>query len=346
MVAYTTFIWQIPFDVTAQADNILTPVSSAGSPPTHNRTKLMQQYHPSTTAPNQQQPTPPASSRVYWNPNYPVDPSSSQGSSPMSNYPPDPDDHLLQMRGPSGPDGEDSIPEPPEPFFGSFGVSGPPDEHELHYPMGGYWHMATNQMVDPRHTFDIPSTLHREIAPHPPAPELRHDRHLGGDSLQIRNITPNSSHHYPIPPTKPKISKDRSGSRLKGTGKNRQAGSFVNHQIGRTTTSKGGPSGTAKRETSPEPLRLKDNAPEEDRFLLELRQQHHSSKGKGMWDEICKAYEARFGKRYEKAALQMKLTRAKSKWVIWSENDVSYQPFTSPSLAFPHLYTYLGVSFP
>lgn len=50
---------------------------------------------------------------------------------------------------------------------------------------------------------------------------------------------------------------------------------------------------------------------------------HEDMKGKTMWDAIAVAFAKRFGKKAEKPALQMKLTRAKQKWVIWPKKDAS-----------------------
>lgn len=71
-----------------------------------------------------------------------------------------------------------------------------------------------------------------------------------------------------------------------------------------------------------EPLRFKEGIPETDRYLFELRRKYDDNKGKGMWDPIAADYNQRFGVSFDRAALQMRLSRAKSKWVQWSERDV------------------------
>lgn len=72
-----------------------------------------------------------------------------------------------------------------------------------------------------------------------------------------------------------------------------------------------------------EPIQFKPGIPEEERFLVEQRMRLSDVKGKTMWDDIGAAFEKRFHKKPEKAALQMKLSRAKSKWIQWSKRDVS-----------------------
>ncbi|EJT80356.1 hypothetical protein GGTG_00356 [Gaeumannomyces tritici R3-111a-1] len=60
-------------------------------------------------------------------------------------------------------------------------------------------------------------------------------------------------------------------------------------------------------------LVLKNSAPADLKRLLELRKEFNNDKGKGMWDDITKAYNAEFGTQYgdehDRARLQMKLTR-------------------------------------
>jgi len=70
------------------------------------------------------------------------------------------------------------------------------------------------------------------------------------------------------------------------------------------------------------PLKLNDVAPAEDKFLFELRQKYICEKGKGMWDDIAVEYAARY-QPMEKAALQMKISRAVAKYGEWPEKEVS-----------------------
>ncbi|EEY21268.1 conserved hypothetical protein [Verticillium alfalfae VaMs.102] len=65
--------------------------------------------------------------------------------------------------------------------------------------------------------------------------------------------------------------------------------------------------------------------PDTDKFLFELRAKYSDNKGKGMWDPITREYNERFKTQFDRAALQMKVSRAKSKWIQWHEKDVSLQ---------------------
>ncbi|CRK47108.1 hypothetical protein BN1723_020193, partial [Verticillium longisporum] len=40
-----------------------------------------------------------------------------------------------------------------------------------------------------------------------------------------------------------------------------------------------------------------------------------------MWDPITREYNERFKTQFDRAALQMKVSRAKSKWIQWHEKD-------------------------
>jgi hypothetical protein len=71
-----------------------------------------------------------------------------------------------------------------------------------------------------------------------------------------------------------------------------------------------------------EPLQFKDGMPDTDRFLFELRRKYDNDKGKGMWDPITREYNERFNTQFDRAALQMRISRAKSKYVQWGEKDV------------------------
>lgn len=76
-----------------------------------------------------------------------------------------------------------------------------------------------------------------------------------------------------------------------------------------------------EKPTTIEPLQFKDGMPDTDRFLFELRRKYDNNKGKGMWDPITREYNERFNTQFDRAALQMRISRAKSKYVQWSDND-------------------------
>ena len=77
-----------------------------------------------------------------------------------------------------------------------------------------------------------------------------------------------------------------------------------------------------------EMLTLSDNTPDDDKFLFDLRVDcdRRNLKGKGMWDEIQKRYQEAKGGQYDKARLQMRVTRLVAKHGIWPDSEVSGSP--------------------
>lgn len=77
--------------------------------------------------------------------------------------------------------------------------------------------------------------------------------------------------------------------------------------------------------TTNEPLlndlpRLRDNCPEEARFIIQARWQNRNEKN--MWDKISRQFQKRFNKKRDKGALQMHYKRARMKYLHWSSDDV------------------------
>ncbi|KAG5923839.1 hypothetical protein E4U53_003495 [Claviceps sorghi] len=67
---------------------------------------------------------------------------------------------------------------------------------------------------------------------------------------------------------------------------------------------------------------LKEDCPEEAEFLFKLEFKYRERKGKDMWKKIHADYVAKYGEtKVEKAALQMKLRRARTKHIRWLEED-------------------------
>ena len=72
-----------------------------------------------------------------------------------------------------------------------------------------------------------------------------------------------------------------------------------------------------------EELTLRDDAPEDDKYLFQLRKEFISEKGKGMWEEMKAKYSEKHQGSWEKAALQMKVSRAVAKFGVWPKREVS-----------------------
>ncbi|KAG6201312.1 hypothetical protein E4U48_004691 [Claviceps purpurea] len=69
------------------------------------------------------------------------------------------------------------------------------------------------------------------------------------------------------------------------------------------------------------PPLLREDCPPEEQFLVETRYRFEGHKGTNLWEIIPDLFEARFKKRPQKAALQMKIRRARQTFIVWSPED-------------------------
>ncbi|EGO51653.1 hypothetical protein NEUTE1DRAFT_125320 [Neurospora tetrasperma FGSC 2508] len=83
-----------------------------------------------------------------------------------------------------------------------------------------------------------------------------------------------------------------------------------------------GPAANQDEKGVEEELTLHDDAPDDDKFLFQLRKEHISEKGKGMWEEMKAKYSEKHQGNWEKAALQMKVSRAVAKFGVWPEQEI------------------------
>ncbi|KAJ4307332.1 hypothetical protein N0V88_000715 [Collariella sp. IMI 366227] len=74
-------------------------------------------------------------------------------------------------------------------------------------------------------------------------------------------------------------------------------------------------------EEEEEELTLRSDAPADDRYLFQLRNKYLSEKGKGMWEEMKAEYSKKHLGNWEKAALQMKVSRAVAKYGEWPDRE-------------------------
>ncbi|KAL2133831.1 hypothetical protein VTI74DRAFT_1597 [Chaetomium olivicolor] len=309
--------------------NLLTPVSSAGSPPLQQRqsTKPLRAYHPSqSSAPGSQAPTPPSTSAMFYNDYNPntqspspltVNPAATTEAGPfgMANY--------VAQSPPGGHHPSSPKPEiqpPIDPYLGHFTVSGSNEEvthhnHSLNYPPYPVPVAPSGQYMDADLHHRIPSNGQPPILsaphsshfrPHQPAGAIED---LRGDPA-VMNLNPYQPRASLSPGRRPPPRKKSASSRKQSrTHKvTSHTGSVVNGQFG--------------QDEEEEELTLRSDAPEDDRFLFQLRKQFLSEKGKGMWEEMKAKYSERHnGGQWEKAALQMKVSRAVAKYGEWPEKE-------------------------
>ncbi len=323
------------FNYPAAADpSLLTPASSAGSPPLQHRQSSVK------PGPNfSQAPTPPDSSKMYGYNAFDVDPRS-QSASPMTIHPSVTEAGAFDMASymahsppvshhPSSPKSE--IPPQIDPYLGHFTVSGGNDGEVTHHTLQDYhpygitvappgaYHLSQHVPVGTPHmhhrmssngTPPVLSQPHPpQFRPHPGAIEdLRDPALLLGPSYTPHGTLVSGRRQ---PPRK-KPSPSRKASRTPKTAAHRNAD--ANAQFA--------------QDDDGDELVLGEEAPEEDKYLFQLRKEFISEKGKGMWEEMKTKFTERHQGNWEKAALQMKVSRAVARHGVWPEREVSRNPAT------------------
>ncbi len=324
------------FNYPAAADpSLLTPASSAGSPPLQHRQSSVK------PGPNfSQAPTPPDSSKMYGYNAFDVGPGS-QSASPMTIHPSVTEAGAFDMASymahsppvshhPSSPKSE--VPPQIDPYLGHFTVSGGNDGEVTHHSLQEYHPYGVT--VAPSGTYisqhvpvgtphmqhRMPSTGTPPLLSQPHPPQYRHPTPQAGVVEDLRDpgmflgpFTPHGtlSSGRRQPPRK-KPSSSRKPSRTPKTAAHRSAD--ANAQFA--------------QDDDGDELVLGEDAPEEDKYLFQLRKEFISEKGKGMWEEMKTKFTERHQGNWEKAALQMKVSRAVARHGVWPEREVSGIPAT------------------
>ncbi|KAI0384152.1 hypothetical protein F5Y04DRAFT_278155 [Hypomontagnella monticulosa] len=302
--------YPVPYD-----SSLPTPVSVAGSPSMNERnSKMMHPYNQHRAG--SQQPTPPNTSR------------------PWSNYQMNAPTDLLEMPGldtSHSPGDHNQMVSEPQFQWGQYTVSSTeaPEDMQQQMTHPSMFSVAPTDLVRPALSLhpsgmSLPAPAQVPVLHHSPDP-----RDLAPSVTPIDNM----HHHFPNmmhqPPmivdftynSRRKPSKSRNGRsgrpskrpRTHDRVSKRDSEDFMDPQL---TASNGDSSSTSK--APGRSITLRPDAPEKDRFILELRCQMDGDKGKGIWEEITKKYEERFGKRRQES-LQMNLTRAVLKYAEWPE---------------------------
>ena len=302
----------------------------------------MQSYGQQRTR-SSQQPTPPGTSQSEWT-NQHIGMQSSQSGSPLPLQHANND--VLEMQG------IESTHSPPQD-------QGPPMVSEANWDWGHYGVSCTEPQADmspqlaqqqhPIYPVDVtPSALVRPnmgMNPHIPlapagtpvhsmqhSPDPRHLGHQVGPMGPMGHQFPHHhmAHHQPPPVLMEFVPASRSKRHMQKSraGRNAKRGNRVSKSSYRDYESSPQFSGGALTpdQNRPRPqgeqITLKDDAPEPDRFLFDLRNQMLDNKGKGMWEALQAAYSDRYGPK-ERPALQMQLSRAIMKYGLWPESEVS-----------------------
>ncbi|KAK3942782.1 hypothetical protein QBC46DRAFT_379428 [Diplogelasinospora grovesii] len=342
------------FNYPATADStLLTPVSSAGSPPLQQRpasTKPMRGYHSSqTAAQGAQVPTPPNTSRMYFNS---FDGGSgSQSPSPLTVHTAATEAGHFDMtpyiahaspnssHHPSSPRGESDIPPPIDPYLGHFTVSGGSDSEVTHHPFPSQYTAYTTVEMDPATQFlvrhqapHIPVSAPYTMAPNgapasilaPPHPSQFRPQPMPRpgaiedlrDPTVLLNAYQAQLPHIPISPSRRAPSRRKPSSTKRGSDRTPKDSPQTGAADAQSVNNGQG------ADDDGEELSLRDDAPEDDKYLFQLRKEFLSEKGKGMWEEMKARYTEKHQGHWEKAALQMKVSRAVAKYGVWPEKEI------------------------
>ncbi|KAK4136616.1 hypothetical protein BT67DRAFT_185627 [Trichocladium antarcticum] len=320
-------------------ETLLTPASSTGSPPLQQKpaSKHVRNYHSRVPAPGSQPPTPPSASGMYYG-GYDVS-SGSQSPSPMAVNPSAADGHFEMgsymahsppaSQHPSSPKSE--IGPPVDPYLGHFSVSGGHEgeltHHTLHHQqqyanpfavgvtapgayLGQEQHHMHHRMLSDGHAPVLSHPHPSHFRPHP-GPQVGAIEDLRGDPAMFLGGYPSRATLSPgrRPQPRKKAPSTRKPSR---TPKPALPAGAADGQAG----------GAKHQEDDDDELTLRDDAPEDEKYLFQLRKEFLSEKGKGMWEEMKTRYSAKHQGNWEKAALQMKVSRAVAKYGVWPEKEL------------------------
>lgn len=212
----------------------------------------------------------------------------------------------------------DDIPEPPSPYFGRFGVSGgcnaDQDDRVQYF---GMHNPCPSPLFIEQHPGEQVQQA-QETALRTPLPQ-------DAPTLPSANLPVfQQPHSFQLEPARPSGGSPCGVPSNEGTARARgNRPCRVNKRAKlRARPHKSGDLGPPKP-IPEDAIQFRPGVPEEERFLLEQRIRFHNLKGKTMWDAISTEFTKRFNKTPDKAALQMKLTRARQKYILWSKRDVS-----------------------
>ncbi|KAL2145293.1 hypothetical protein VTI28DRAFT_7510 [Corynascus sepedonium] len=332
------------FNYPAAADpSLLTPASSSGSPPLPHKqsAKPMRNYHQPTLP--TQAPSPPDSTKMYGYNGYDMA-SNSQSPSPLTVNPAVTEGgafmpHYMAhsppvSHHPSSP--RTDIPPPIDPYLGHYTVSGPNEADVTHHPLQNYHPYGVgvgpeayltqqqqqqqqqqeqhHQHQHHQHHQRMPSNGSAAPVLSQPHPAQFRPHQVGA----IEDLRDPAMLLGPYPPHGALSPGRRVQSRKKQTPSRKQS------RTPKTTPLIG--SGVANAQLKPEDdgeeLTLRDDAPEDDKYLFQLRKELISEKGKGMWEEMKAKYSEKYQGNWEKAALQMKVSRAVARYGVWPDKEI------------------------
>ncbi|KAI1740297.1 hypothetical protein F4680DRAFT_115396 [Xylaria scruposa] len=327
--SYTSVAPYSPYSVPAYESSLPTPVSVADSPSISERSdKMLSTYNQQGGV--SQQLTPPSSSRPW-----PYTPSMANASSASMTVPTSAaevemlDIHSLESS--HSPEQQTTVLDSTPHFhWSTYGVSSHDSAEDLPPPLPS---QALYSSVPPSlliraPAYGLPSNTHVPLAPalpqvsmppHPsdPRPLMAHD-YQQFDNLS--NICLEYGQAYPARKSKARANRNGRQSKRRDMAQN----STKNSSVGYDDVHKGPMGADASSDPAgnafPKHLTLDDKAPEDSRYLVNMRCQLSDDKGKGMWEHIQQAYKERYGRK-TKENLQMQLIRSVQSYAIWPEEE-------------------------
>lgn len=326
------------FNFPTRADSsLLTPISSAGSPPMHPDNKLAGRYPPPPDHSHTQDGAPSANPKMYaWTNHFDMNGQATQTSSPMAPATTVAQDFLTTSY---LSDDRRPTPGPPEhSYTGIYGVSEGADHHGIQHQGTPYYmsmppvdHSGSLMIRDaPPMSLEADRDPSRTQMPNTPMlsqvhpPNMRSERRVNGGGAEFSGG--------------PEVSRSGETNPRRYSGPPR-----VRRAKGAVRKSKGAQSRSSCTASDPgedhknclgveEPPRLKDTCPAEERCIFESRWRNRHKKGHDMWESIQADFEKQFNKTHGKEMLQMKFKRARAKYYKWLPEDVSDGPPSSTFL--------------
>ncbi|KUI70956.1 hypothetical protein VM1G_05844 [Cytospora mali] len=314
-------------------DNLLTPVSSAASPPLqHRQSKIQSPYHQQQDSSCSQQPTPPNTSTMYPYPDYLG--GTTQASSPMAvqtAVTQAPHDMLYLHHSPGH---EDPLPPPQaNPYFGHYSASSVSVGQEQD-GISSYSNYLNNAMHDNSYGMmerpSLPdignSYTHRPLAPstHTHMATILQQPQPGPyrrDLMPISRLSP--TNFTRAPPVVVKRHPTRK-PRVRGKVVKREQSSSPPLSQGFGLDG----SGRADPDTPAEEVTLDEKTPDDLKRLWDIRRKWQKKKGHGMWEDIVREFTGPEAdnlsddkKTQLKANLQMRVHRGVMKYGSWPESD-------------------------
>ncbi|KAI1436802.1 hypothetical protein GGR50DRAFT_171037 [Xylaria sp. CBS 124048] len=330
MASYTSISPYSTYSVSAYESSLPTPVSVVGSPPMLERSeKIMPSYD--QHGGSAQQLTPPTTSRPW-----PYTPSMTSAAPASMTVPSSAagmlDTHSIHASSHS-PEHHTAMADPTPHFhWSTYGVSGDDGAEELSTSQSMHHSVQSSLMIESP-PYGLSPSPHGPLAPslqgamnaHPTEMRPLMGNHIHDQFDNLSNISLEYVQTYPSRRTaKARASRSSRSAKRARTSHHGSTKSTANayasaHAVDVATGAQADTRGSPQQ-SAPKYLALDAKAPEDSRYLVEVRCRMSDDKGKGMWEHIQQAYKERYGHK-TKENLQMQLIRSVQSYAIWPEEE-------------------------